>query len=57
MRIATNGKEYTDESEFVIAYYLSGEDDIFITLNSKGVYTYNLIKEIAKSISWSKAIE
>lgn len=57
MRFATNGKKYTDETEFIIAYYLSGEDDIFITLNSRGVATYNLIKEIAKSISWSKTIE
>lgn len=50
----SNGKEYSFEDEFVIAYYLSGKDDIFITLNCRSLYTPNQIKEIAKSISWYK---
>jgi hypothetical protein len=52
-----NGKIINYEDEFVIGYYLSGDDDVFIALKCHGLYTLNQIKDIAKSISWNKIIQ
>jgi hypothetical protein len=45
IQIAANGKEYSNKEKFIIAYYLTGEDDVFITLNCRGLYTLSQISD------------